>query len=49
MKAAVVKGRGEGPVYAEFDAPQAQPGHRLIDVTASALSRLAQGRASGAH
>ncbi|MBU9547962.1 quinone oxidoreductase family protein [Burkholderia multivorans] len=49
MKAAVVKGPGEGPVYTEFDAPHAQPGHRLIDVTASAVSRLAQGRASGAH
>ncbi|MEB2484133.1 zinc-binding alcohol dehydrogenase family protein [Burkholderia multivorans] len=49
MKAAVVKGPGDGPVYMEFDAPHAQPGHRLIDVTASAVSRLAQGRASGAH
>ncbi|EKS9912417.1 zinc-binding alcohol dehydrogenase family protein [Burkholderia multivorans] len=49
MKAAVVKGPGEGPVYTEFDAPHAQPAHRLIDVTASAVSRLAQGRASGAH
>jgi len=49
MKAAVVKGAGERPVYMEFEEPRATPGHRLVDVTASALSRLAQGRASGTH
>ncbi|WP_175909979.1 quinone oxidoreductase family protein [Burkholderia metallica] len=49
MKAAVVTGAGERPVHMEFEAPRAMPGHRLIDVTASALSRLAQGRASGRH
>ncbi|MPV59117.1 alcohol dehydrogenase [Burkholderia sp. HI2761] len=49
MKAAVVTGVGERPVHMEFDAPHAMPGHRLIDVTASALSRLAQGRAAGTH
>ncbi|CAB3749519.1 alcohol dehydrogenase [Burkholderia sp. MSh2] len=49
MKAAVVKGAGERPVYMEIEAPQATPGHRLVDVTASALSRLAQARASGTH
>ncbi|MFP3505257.1 quinone oxidoreductase family protein [Burkholderia sp. SIMBA_062] len=49
MKAAVVTGAGERPVHMEFDAPHAMPGHCLIDVTASALSRLAQGRAAGTH
>ncbi|VWB24901.1 alcohol dehydrogenase [Burkholderia lata] len=49
MKAAVVTGAGERPVHMEFEAPSAMPGHRLIDVTASALSRIAQGRASGTH
>ncbi|AOJ71915.1 MULTISPECIES: quinone oxidoreductase family protein [Burkholderia] len=49
MKAAVVLGAGQRPAYAEFDSPGASPGHRAIDVTASALSRLAQARASGAH
>ncbi|MCA8257062.1 zinc-binding alcohol dehydrogenase family protein [Burkholderia sp. AU31624] len=49
MKAAVVTGAGERPVHMEFDAPRAMPGHCLIDVTASALSRIAQGRASGTH
>lgn len=49
MKAAVVTSAGERPVHMEFDAPHAMPGHRLIDVTASALSRIAQGRAAGTH
>jgi len=49
MKAAVVKGAGESPLYMECEAPHARPGHRLVDMTASALSRLAQGRASGTH
>ncbi|AOK56122.1 alcohol dehydrogenase [Burkholderia stagnalis] len=49
MKAAIVKGAGERPVFAEFESPHALPGHRLVEVTASALSRLAQARASGSH
>ncbi|AIO38564.1 zinc-binding dehydrogenase family protein [Burkholderia cenocepacia] len=49
MKAAVVERAGQRPVHTDFDAPCALPGHRLIDVTASALSRLAQGRAAGTH
>ncbi|MBY4865187.1 quinone oxidoreductase family protein [Burkholderia anthina] len=49
MKAAVVACAGQGPVYSEFESPRALPAHRLIDVTASALSRLAQGRAAGTH
>ncbi|AOI62896.1 quinone oxidoreductase family protein [Burkholderia territorii] len=49
MKAAVVTGVGERPAYMTFDAPRAMAGHRLIRVSASALSRLAQGRAAGTH
>lgn len=49
MKAAVVTGAGERPVHMEFEPPCAMPGHSLIDVTASALSRIAQARASGTH
>lgn len=49
MKAAVVEGAGQRPVYTEFEPPGAMPGHSLIDVTASALSRIAQGRAAGTH
>ncbi|KVG29625.1 quinone oxidoreductase family protein [Burkholderia diffusa] len=49
MKAAVVTGVGERPAYLTFDVPRATAGHRVIRVTASALSRLAQGRAAGTH
>lgn len=49
MKAAVVNGMGERPVYAEFDRPGAAEGHCLINVTASALSHVTRARASGAH
>ncbi|KVC69504.1 alcohol dehydrogenase [Burkholderia ubonensis] len=49
MKAAIVNGAGERPVHAEFESPHALPGHRLVDVSACALSRLAQARASGSH
>ncbi|MCW3605393.1 quinone oxidoreductase family protein [Burkholderia cenocepacia] len=49
MKAAVVEGAGQRPVHTEFEPPSAMPGHSLIDVTASALSRIAQGRAAGTH
>ncbi|HGF4016285.1 quinone oxidoreductase family protein [Burkholderia cenocepacia] len=49
MKAAVVEGAGQRPVYTEFEPPGAMPGHSVIDVTASALSRIAQGRAAGTH
>ncbi|MBN3821811.1 zinc-binding alcohol dehydrogenase family protein, partial [Paraburkholderia sp. Se-20369] len=49
MKAAVVQRAGERPVLADFDTPRAMPGHQLVDLSASALSRLARARASGAH
>ncbi|MGR3907341.1 zinc-binding alcohol dehydrogenase family protein [Burkholderia sp. SR8] len=49
MKAAVVERAGQRPVHTDFESPRALPAHRLIDVTASALSRLAQGRAAGTH
>jgi NADPH:quinone reductase-like Zn-dependent oxidoreductase len=49
MKAAVVKGLGERPVYAEFDAPIAAEDVCLIDVTASALSHVTRARAAGMH
>lgn len=49
MKAAVVKGMGESPVFAEFDAPTALNDHCLIDVTACALSHVTRARAAGAH
>ncbi|WP_118178687.1 quinone oxidoreductase family protein [Paraburkholderia phosphatilytica] len=49
MKAAVVKSADEPPVYADFDEPVDAVGHRLIDVSASALSRVARAKAAGTH
>ncbi|CAE6690410.1 L-threonine 3-dehydrogenase [Paraburkholderia nemoris] len=49
MKAAVVKGAGQPPVYEDFDRPNALAGHHLIDVTASALSRITRSKAAGSH
>jgi len=49
MKAAVVSGLGQAPLYGDFPDPAAAEGANLISVTASAISHLARGRASGAH
>jgi NADPH:quinone reductase-like Zn-dependent oxidoreductase len=49
MKAAVVNAAGQPPVYADFAPPTALAGHRLIEVTASALSRVTRARAAGSH
>ena len=49
MKAAVVKGAGQPPVYENFDRPNALAGHHLIDVAASALSRITRSKAAGSH
>jgi NADPH:quinone reductase-like Zn-dependent oxidoreductase len=49
MKAAIVTGPNQVPVYGDFKEPIAQAGHELITVKASALSNLAKSRASGAH
>ncbi len=49
MKAVYVTAAGQTPVYGDFPDPQPGPGERLIKVTASALSSLTRGRASGSH
>jgi NADPH:quinone reductase-like Zn-dependent oxidoreductase len=49
MKAAIVRGTGQTPVYGEFAAPVAGPGEQRIAVTAAAISPLVRSRASGAH
>ncbi|MFM0738768.1 zinc-binding alcohol dehydrogenase family protein [Paraburkholderia xenovorans] len=49
MKAAVVRGAGEGPVYVDFDRPAPLAGHRIVDVTASALSHVTRSKAAGSH
>jgi NADPH:quinone reductase-like Zn-dependent oxidoreductase len=49
MKAAIVEQVGHPPIYGDFADPVAQPGEVIVTVTASALSPLARGRASGTH
>jgi NADPH:quinone reductase-like Zn-dependent oxidoreductase len=49
MKAAVVRGVGQTPVYHDFEEPVVSQGENRISVTAAALSPLVKGRASGKH
>jgi NADPH:quinone reductase-like Zn-dependent oxidoreductase len=49
MKAAIVQGLGQTPVYADFADPAPASGEVRLTVIASALSPLVKGRASGAH
>jgi NADPH:quinone reductase-like Zn-dependent oxidoreductase len=49
MKAAIVRGLGQTPVYGDFAAPAPGPGEDRVRVRAAALSPLVRGRASGAH
>jgi NADPH:quinone reductase-like Zn-dependent oxidoreductase len=49
MKAAIVTGPNQIPVYGDFKEPTAQAGYELITVAASALSNLTKSRASGSH
>lgn len=49
MKAAVVEQAGRSPAYRDFADPVALPGEVVVNVTASALSPLARGRAAGTH
>jgi len=49
MKAAIVQGAGQAPVYGNFDEPVAAAGEYRIAVTASAVSHLAKNRAAGTH
>ena len=49
MKAAVVKARGNNPVYGELEEPVAISGQMIVNVHASALSQLTRSRASGSH
>ncbi len=49
MKAAIVRGPGQGPVYGDIAEPVAREGEVVVTVAASAVSHLAQARASGAH
>ena len=49
MKAAIVREVGGTPVYGEFEEPAPAAGEARVTVTASALSNLTRGGASGAH
>lgn len=49
MKAAVVSGAGQTPVYGDFADPLSGPEDCRITVRAASISQLARGRASGSH
>src|SRR5271156_2032448 len=49
MKAAIVRGAGQTPVYGEFGETGPSEGECRIAVTAAALSPAVKSRASGAH
>ncbi|MDQ0394642.1 quinone oxidoreductase family protein [Labrys monachus] len=49
MKAAIVSGAGQTPVYGDFREPVPSAGESRIAVTAAALSPVVKSRASGAH
>jgi NADPH:quinone reductase-like Zn-dependent oxidoreductase len=49
MKAAIVQGAGQTPVYGDFAEPAASAGECLVSVTAAAISQLVRGRAAGTH
>ncbi|HEY5239379.1 MAG TPA: zinc-binding alcohol dehydrogenase family protein [Rhizomicrobium sp.] len=49
MKAAIVRGAGQTPVYGDFAAPVPSAEENRIRVAAAALSHLVKGRAAGTH
>ena len=49
MKAAIVRGAGQSPVYGEFEEPVPQTGEVRIAVAAAAISHLVKVRAAGTH
>jgi NADPH:quinone reductase-like Zn-dependent oxidoreductase len=49
MKAAIVLGAGQTPVYGDFSEPQPSLGDTRIAVTAAAISHVVKSRASGTH
>jgi len=49
MKAAVIAGPGQTPVYTDFSEPVAGAGEERITVCASALSHFSKSRSAGSH
>lgn len=49
MKAAIVRGPNQTPIFGDFDDPVSQDGFTVVEVAASALSNATRARASGRH
>ncbi len=49
MKAALVRGAGQAPVYGDLEEPVAEAGEHRIRVSAAAISHVVKSRASGRH
>ncbi len=49
MRAALVSGPNQTPVYGEFDDPRPQEGFTVVRVAASALTNVTRVRAAGSH
>lgn len=49
MKAAIVRGTGQTPVYGDFAEPVPSSGENRITVMAAAISHVVKSRASGTH
>jgi NADPH:quinone reductase-like Zn-dependent oxidoreductase len=49
MKAAIVRGAGQSPVYGDFAEPLVRDGESRIAVMAAAISHVTKSRASGSH
>jgi NADPH:quinone reductase-like Zn-dependent oxidoreductase len=49
MKAAIVRGAGQAPVYGDFADPVPSSGESRVTVTAAAISHVVKSRASGRH
>jgi NADPH:quinone reductase-like Zn-dependent oxidoreductase len=49
MKAAIIRGAGQTPVYGDFEEPALSSGENRVKVTAAAISPIVKSRASGTH
>lgn len=49
MKAAIIRGAGQAPVYGEISEPVVGAGEVAVQVTAAALSHVTRSRAAGTH
>lgn len=49
MKAAIVRGAGQPPVYGDFDEPAPNADEKRVSVSAAAISQIVKSRAAGTH